>query len=187
LRDAEAGSDTLDDWLARTLACPKLPPSRAKHSVADDERLISAYDMLRRQLRPMFKAKSAAAVKAAAAPIVGRVLGRPFSPAMLPDARTSAEFCYAVLGTTPVTLSRIRRRRRQYALTLAVRIKELLIPAIRVAEQRGHHDLAARAKRELDDLGPYLLREHGITLGTHASGRDRAKSERASGRHGSVR
>ena len=161
----------------KQLSSPVLPPLRSKTTIEQDASLVANYDALSGELGPMFKrTRSVSSLKVAAAPVVSRVLGRQLVPAALPDAQTLAEFCYEVLESNPVAVSRARRRLRGRALDMAHRIEELLVPAIRIAERARDHRLAAAARAELEGLAEDLAVHYGI------GGRAHRKSEAAPSR-----
>ncbi len=98
-------------WLREQLKTPRLPDLRRHKTLDADGRLTRQYDHLKRALAPVFRKRlSLEERRAAAAPIVAHATGHQRQPRDLPESSTLAAFCYRVLNTDAVTVSRARRR-----------------------------------------------------------------------------
>jgi hypothetical protein len=98
-------------WLLAELRAGPLADLRVGKSLPADDVLVRTYDALRQALSPLFRSvHESEQRRQQAAPIVSTVLRRAISQEALPEERTLPTFCCALLRTTPVNISRARRR-----------------------------------------------------------------------------
>lgn len=96
--------------LAKLRAGP-LADLRAGKSLPADRVLVRTYDHLLQALSPLFRSVQEADQRnKQAASIVSGIVGRPVLSDELPEQRSLSSFCCEILQTTPVTISRARRR-----------------------------------------------------------------------------
>lgn len=96
--------------LAELRAGP-LADLRVGKSLPADQVLVRTYDHLRQALSPLFRSVQEIEQRnKQVASIVLGILPRPVLPDELPKQRSLSSFCCEVLHTTPVNLSRARRR-----------------------------------------------------------------------------
>jgi hypothetical protein len=148
-------------WVLDELADGPLADLRTNKSLPHDKALVEQYDRLRRELTPLFGAHSIIQRNQKVASVVTNILGRPISPEKFPQERTISEFCCALLRTTPVNISRARRRLRSWAhrnnLRLLDNLGQLvhLIPRLPKDVADEHQARLKRGRKGLDVLfGP---------------------------------
>jgi hypothetical protein len=96
--------------LAELRAGP-LADLRVGKSLPADKVLVRTYDHLRQALSPLFRSvREIEQRNKQVASIVSGILRRPVLPDDLPKQRSLSSFCCEVLQTTPVNISRARRR-----------------------------------------------------------------------------
>jgi len=159
-RQSRDGKKQSEDWLIAELRNPQLPDMRARGHLDRDQQLVRRYEDLRKAIKPKFSQfrRNLESRNQVIAPLVSQQLGRPFSPCDLLTDRSLSRFCYHVLGTNAVTLSRARKRLNRVAARHVLDGVEIF-QRIAKGEDPRSAEQATLVLRELKPVLPYCRRQ----------------------------
>lgn len=109
--------DKADEWLLRQLDEMRLPDLRTNKNVRRDGLRVAQYDKLKKNLEPYFKRgrRPAHYLKEIARIVSATIDKQVYSNGLPhPGDETLTEYCLEVLKTNAVTLSRARRRSKEF-------------------------------------------------------------------------
>ena len=156
LRGSRDGDTSAQQWLVAQLRNPCLPDLRKGKSLDEDKVLVGRFNKLKEAMAPIFARhrKDAFARRREAAPIVSKILKRTVTPEDLLPTRAVSQFCYDVLGTSSVRLSRASRR---LSVEAARSIQRATVFLEAAASDKKNPKVASKAKHALTILRRDIL------------------------------